>query len=210
MCHPWCRTRIHLHPLACTWSFHLRLSLPCPRHQPPRSRCRSTNTALIHKMRSVALRPKQPPLQVMSPTRSTTSTTQRLFQRPSRMNPSTKTRNRRTRSMRNSTMSLLESVIFTTVHSGARRFSEPETNLSLSWRKFVTSSVLFHTNKYGWNSCTNQVQSCLKNGNQVATWKTSKPGFSLKDKKSKFLLKSDLRSRSTNSNPSQTEEVSRN
>ena len=38
---------------------------------------------------------------------------------------------------------------------------------------------------------------CLKNGNQVATWKTSKSGFSLKDKKSKFLLKSDLRSRST-------------
>ena len=49
-----------------------------------------------------------------------------------------------------------------------------------------------------------------KNGNQVATWKTSKSGFSLKDKKSKFLLKSDLRSRSTNFKPSLTEEVSRN
>ena len=33
----------------------------------------------------------------------------------------------------------------TTVHSGARRISEPETNLSLSWGKFVASSVLFHT-----------------------------------------------------------------
>ena len=30
--------------------------------------------------------------------------------------------------------------------------------------------------------CTNQVQICLKNGNQVATWKTRKSGFSLKDK----------------------------
>ena len=39
---------------------------------------------------------------------------------------------------------------------------------------------------------------------------TSKSGFSLKDKKSKFLLKSDLRTRSTNFKPSLTEEVSRN
>ena len=31
--------------------------------------------------------------------------------------------------------------------------------------------------------CTNQVQICLKNGNQVATWKTSESGFSLTDKK---------------------------
>ena len=31
--------------------------------------------------------------------------------------------------------------------------------------------------------CTNQVQICLKNGNQVATWKASESGFSLKDKK---------------------------
>ena len=33
---------------------------------------------------------------------------------------------------------------------------------------------------------TNQVQICLKNGNLVATQKTSESGFSLKDKKSKF------------------------
>ena len=58
--------------------------------------------------------------------------------------------------------------------------------------------------------CTNQVQICLKNGNQVATWNTSEPRLSLKEKKSKFLLKSDLRSRSTNFKPSRTKEVSRN
>ena len=39
--------------------------------------------------------------------------------------------------------------------------------------------------------------------------KTSESGFSLKDKKSKFLLKSDLRFRSTNFKPSMTKEVSR-
>ena len=39
---------------------------------------------------------------------------------------------------------------------------------------------------------TNPVR--LKNGNQVATWKTKESGFSLKDKKSKFSLKSELKS----------------
>ena len=34
---------------------------------------------------------------------------------------------------------------------------------------------------------TNQVQICLKNGNQVATWKTSESRFSLKDKKEQIL-----------------------
>ena len=56
---------------------------------------------------------------------------------------------------------------------------------------------------------TNELGSCQKR-NQVATWKTSESGFSLKDKESKFLLKSDLRSRSTNVKPSLTEKVSRN
>ena len=51
---------------------------------------------------------------------------------------------------------------------------------------------------------------CLKNGNQVATWNTSKSGFSLKGAKSKFFLKPDLRSRSTNFQPILTEEVFRN
>ena len=46
--------------------------------------------------------------QVMSPNSSTTSTTQRLLQRSSRMNPSTLTWNRCTRAMGNSTMSMLE------------------------------------------------------------------------------------------------------
>ena len=44
-----------------------------------------------------------------------------------------------------------KSAIFTTVHSGARTTSELETSLSLSWRKFVASSVPFHTNKNGEN-----------------------------------------------------------
>ena len=103
-----------------------------------------------------------------------------------------------------------KSAIFTTVHSGARRTSEPETNLSLSWRKFIASSVLFHTHKYGETSIwtkfrfvsKTEIKSRLgKRANQDSPWKT---------KKSKFLLKSDLRSRSTNFKPSLIKEVSRN
>ena len=35
--------------------------------------------------------------------------------------------------------------------------------------------------------CTNQGQICLENGNQVASWKTSESGFSLKDKEEQIL-----------------------
>ena len=52
-----------------------------------------------------------------------------------------------------------KSAIFTTVNSRARRISELETNLSLSWRKFVTSSVLFSHEQVRGNQCTNQVQN---------------------------------------------------
>ena len=55
-----------------------------------------------------------------------------------------------------------KSVIFTTVHSGARRTSEPETNLSLSWRKCVTSSVIFSSEQVRRDPYTNQGKNCRK------------------------------------------------
>ena len=96
------------------------------------------------------------------------------------------------------------------VHSGARWTSKPETNLSLSGRKFVASSVPFHQHKYGETRIRTkfrlvsrtEIKSRLrKRANHDSLWKT---------KKSNFLLKSDLRSRSTNFKPSLTEVVSRN
>ena len=50
----------------------------------------------------------------------------------------------------------------------------------------------------------------MTNENQVATWRAKKSGFSLKDKKSKFSLKSELRFMSTKFKPILIEEVSRN
>ena len=112
--------------------------------------------------------------------------------------------------MRNSTVSLSEE---RHLHNCSLRSDKNQR----TWDKLVTlmKKVCYQLRPFSheqvrWDPCTNQVQICFKNGNQVATWKTSKSGFSLKDTKSKFLLKSDLRSRSTNFKPSLTEEVSRN
>ena len=55
---------------------------------------------------------------------------------------------------------------------------------------------------------TNLVRA--KNANQVAKRKTKESGCSLKDRRSKFSLKSELRSRSTKFRPILMEEVSRN
>ena len=103
----------------------------------------------------------------MSPSSSTTSTTQRLLQRSSRMNAATYIRSLRTPATRNSTMR----------PSGKR--------------------YLHHCSFRSEKNQRTVDELRLKNGNQVATWKTKESGFSLKDKKSKFSLKSGLRSRST-------------
>ena len=100
-----------------------------------------------------------------------------------------------------------ESAVFTTVHSGARRTSGPTTSISLSWRKLVASSVLFHTHERG-DPYTNLVR--VKNENQVAKWKTKESAFSLKDKKSKSSLTLEPRLRNTNFKPILMEEVFRN
>ena len=134
--------------------------------------------------------------QVMSPTSSTTSsttsTTQRFLQQSSRMNPSTWTLIRRTRAMRNSTMSLLEKRCLH--HCSFRREKNQRTwdRLITLIRKICCQLSPFSPAQVRRDPYTKQVQICLQNGNQVATQKTSESRFSLKDKKSKFLLKSDL------------------
>ena len=85
--------------------------------------------------------------------------------------------------MRNSTMSLLEKRYLHHCSFRLRRTSEPETNLSLSWRKFVASSVLLHTHKYGETRIRTkfrfvsrtEIQSRLrKRANQDSPWKTKR------------------------------------
>ena len=77
-------------------------------------------------------------------------------------------------------------------------------------RKFTQSFQLspFSHTQVRRDPKTIQVRS--QNENQVATWRVKESGFSLKDKKSKFSLKSELRSRNTSSKPILIEEVSRN
>ena len=91
-----------------------------------------------------------------------------------------------------------------------RRTSEPETSLSLSWRKFVASSVLFHPYKYGETRVRTKFRFVSKTEIKSRPGKRAKQDSPWKTKKSKFLLKADLRFRSTNFKPILTEEVSRN
>ena len=156
--HSICMSSMMSHVWAFVVSFLCLLPLPlapllfshclpvlCPAHQLP---CRRNRRGLkpLHSrtMRSIAPWRCTTLSQVMSPSDSTTSTTQRLVQWSSRMNPATFSCDAEL-----DDEIYRKSAIFTTVHSGARRTSEPETSPSLSWRKFVASSVLFRTHKYG-------------------------------------------------------------
>ena len=92
-------------------------------------------------------------------------------------------RSRRTRAMRNSTMRLSENRYLH--HCSFRSEKNQRT-----WDKLITLlkkvccqlSPFSHAQVRG-DPYTNQVQTCLRNGNQVATWKTKESGFSLKYKK---------------------------
>ena len=91
--------------------------------------------------------------------------------------------------------------IFTTVHSGARRTSGPQTSLSLSWTKFVVSRCLSVMQERG-DPCTNLARWVrAAERNQVATQKMSESGFSLNDKKNKFSLILEQRFKNTSSKP---------
>ena len=75
-----------------------------------------------------------------------------------------------------------ESALFTTVHSGARWTSAPKTNLSLSRRKFVDSSVLScvslkngETRARTWFVQTKTKSRNGKRNHQDAPWKSKRP-----------------------------------
>ena len=150
--------------------------------------------------------------QVMSPISSTTSTTQRLLQRSSRMNladtdtePSYSCDAELDDEL---TGKALSSPLFT-------QEREEPSNLRQNYhsheKKVCCQLSPFSHVQVGETRARTKFRFVSKTGrNQVATWKTSKSGISLKEKNSKFLLTSYLRSRSTNFKPILTEEVSRN
>ena len=72
-----------------------------------------------------------------------------------------------------------ESALLTTAHSGERRISGPKTSLSLSWRKFVVSSVIFRTLKNG------ETRAAEKN--QVGKWKNETIRILLERQKEQIL-----------------------
>ena len=163
--------------------FHC-LPVLCPGHHTPFGRnCQVQKPLRTRRMRSIAPRRTTILSQVMSPTSSTTSTTQRLLQWSSRMDPATSIRSLRTRVTRNSTMRLSEKRYLN--HCLFRSDKNQRT-----WDKLVTlmkrvccqlspfSHAQVRRDQY-----LNKVQICLKNGNQVVTQKMKPSGFSLKDTK---------------------------
>ena len=157
------------HDVACAFIFilscahdHSIFVFPIP--QPPPHitlRCRSTNTATIHKIKCVVVWLKLPLPQVVSPTWSTTSTTERLMQRSSRMIPSTQTRNPRTRSMRNSTMSPSEKRY---LHNSSLRSKHNQR----TWETYHSHEEScyqlspFSPEQERWDQYTNQAKNCRK------------------------------------------------
>ena len=160
--------------------FHC-LSVLCPAHQLPCGRNRRGIKPLHSRtMRSIAPWRYTTLSQVTSPSSSTTSTTQRLLQRCSRMNPATKIWSLRTCAMRNSTMRSTEKAISSPLFIQER---EQPANLRQAYHSHEESllpaqSFFAHT-KYGETRLRTKFVSKTeirwrhgKRRNQDSPWKT--------------------------------------
>ena len=160
-------------------------------------------------MRSIAWWRSSILLHAMSPTSSTTSTTQRLLQRSSRMNPATQIRSPRTRVMPNSTMRPSEKRYLH--HCSFRSEKNQRTGdklITLMKKVCCQLSPFFRTHKNGETRTRtlfvpkkNVKSRNGKRNNQDSLWKTTK---------SKLSLKWEPIFRSTNFKPILIAEVSRN
>ena len=189
-CHPWCVVErslvvfcLSLSPVSLrrlSLFFHTlpdlcpALLLPCRQRRglkPLRTRTMSSIAAWRYTILS----------QVMSPSSSTTSTTQRLLQRSSRMNPATQIRSLRTRVTRNSTMRLSEKRYLHHCSFRSEKNQRTWDKLITLMKKVCCQLSPFSRTLVPGDPYTNPVR--LKNEHQVATWKTKESRFSLKDKK---------------------------
>ena len=139
-------------------------------------------------LRSLALWSTTLLSQVMSPTSSTTTTTERPLKFSSRSHPPT--RGPRTCMTRNPvTRPSAERSLHHCSFRSDKNQRAVDKLITLLKKVCCHLSPFSHTQVHR-DPYTNLVR--LKNGNQVATWKTKESGISLKDKKSKFSLKSEL------------------
>ena len=176
--------------------------LPCGQRQ-------GKHTLRFRQLRSLALWQNSLLPQVMSPSSLTTSTTRRLLKWSSTRNLATKTCCPRTCVTWNSTMRPSGKRYFHQCTFRREENQRTEDKLTLSWRKCVASSVIFRTLKNAetvhelcsLSSCRERKPSREKENGKRNT---------LKDKKSKFSLTSELSFRNTNFKPILKGEVFRN
>ena len=163
-------------------------------------------TLALRQMRSLAPWPKTPLSQVVSPTSLTTSTTQRQLKSSSRTNPAVPSYLFDAELDDETLGRALSSPLFIQEREEKNQRTVDKL-ITLVKKVCCQLSPFSHTQVRG-DPYTNFVRA--KNENQVAKWRTKESGFSLKDKKSKFSLKSELRSISTNFKPILIGEVSKN
>ena len=147
--------------LSVCFSYLSPLLLPEPWAEPlpPCGRHRGKKPLALRQMRSLALWPITPLTQVMSPTSSTTTTSQRPLKSSSRMNPSTQTRNRRTRSVRNSTMSLSEKHYLHHCSFSSEKNQRTEDKLITLLKKVSCQlSPFLCVTQERWDPCTNLIR----------------------------------------------------
>ena len=167
-CHPWCRTRIHIHPLACTWAFHFCLPIPQP-HLHLRLRCRSPNTSKIHTKKSVANTASSTSYELNVIDNFDYSETETsIFQNES-VDIDTEPSYSFDMELDDELIRKeLSSPLFTQEReepANLRQTDHPHEE------SLLPAQVLFSHTQVREDPCANQVQICLKNGNQVATWK---------------------------------------
>ena len=81
------------------------------------------------------------------------------------------------RLMRNSTMSLSEKRHLHNCSLRSKKNQRTWDKLIILIKKVCSQLSPFSHEQVRWNPCTNQVQICLENGNQVATWKQANQDF---------------------------------
>ena len=183
----------------------------CPEPLLPCEQRRGKHTLRLRQTRSLALWQNSLFPQVISPSSMTISTTRRLLKWSSRRNPATKIRSPRTCVMRNSTMR--PSAERSLHHCSFKREENQRTEDKLITLLKKVCCQLNHCSptQERRDPCTNLVRpKFVQRKTKSRNGKRNHQDSPRKTKKSKFLLKSGLRSRSTSFKPILIGEVFRN
>ena len=163
------------------------LPVLCPEPLLPCGQRQGKHYLRLRQPRSLALCQNTLLPQVMSPSSVTTSTTRRLLKSSSRRNPATKKRRPRTCVTWNSTRPSGKRYLHHCSFRSEENQRTEDKRITIMKKVCCQLSHFAHTQERGDVHELSSLSSCREK-TQVAKWKTKQPGFSLKDKMSKFSL----------------------